>query len=90
MNIEDKVLESYRDRNLATGKVCRLLELVCKAEDRLFETLNEGQQKLYRNFNDAEMKLHCDELDDAVLYGFRFAVSLINQLNKIDLGEEDG
>ncbi|MDY3659197.1 MAG: hypothetical protein SO085_03150 [Eubacteriales bacterium] len=66
-----------------------MLDIVCKAEDELFTTLTDEQKDLYRKFNEKEMQLHCEEEEDALLYGFRYAVSLINQLNKIDIGEDN-
>ena len=35
------------------------------------------------------MDLLTIRIEEAAIYGFRYAVSLINQLNKIDIGEDN-
>ena len=49
----------------------------------LTKTFTEEQQELYRKFTERHDKLTAEEMNEAVFYGFRFAVSIINELKQI-------
>ena len=68
---------------MSTGKMYRLSVKVCDTEEKLREQLDEEQLELLRKFNEAQDKQHMAEVDEALLYGFRFGVSLINELRQI-------
>ncbi|MBQ7327716.1 MAG: hypothetical protein IJX00_01970 [Clostridia bacterium] len=83
MSIEKILLQVFHERTLSTGEVCRLTNMVCEAEDKLTVKLNEEQKELYRKFNDAIDSLHLQAIEEALLYGFRFGISLVNELKQI-------
>lgn len=83
MPIEKILMQEFHERTLSTGKMYRLTNRVCEAEDKLTVKLNEEQKELYRKFNDAIDSLHLEAIDEALLYGFRFGISLVNELKQI-------
>ena len=83
MSIEERLLQEYNEREIATGKIYRLSVKVCDAEEKLRIKLNEEQIELLRKFNEAQDKHHMAEVDEALIYGFRYGVSLINELRQI-------
>ena len=85
MSIEEILLQEFHERTISTGKMYRLTNKVCGAEDKLKGKLNEEQEELYIKLNDALDKLHLEAIDEALLYGFRFGVSLINELRQIKM-----
>lgn len=85
MFIEEKLLQEFNEREVANGRMHRLCSKVVDAEQRLKEKLNDEQLELLRKFNEAQDKHHMEEVDEALLYGFRFGVSLINELKQIKM-----
>ena len=83
MSIEEIMLEQFNERDIASGKVYKCMNLLCDAENALTKTFTEEQQELYRKFTERHDKLTAEELNEAVIYGFRFAVSIINELKQI-------
>lgn len=85
MSIEEKLLQEYNEREITTGKMYRLTNRVCDAEDKLLDKLNEEQKELFKKFNEAQDKLHLQSSNEALIYGFRYGVSLVNELRNINL-----
>lgn len=85
ISIEEKLLQKFNEREVANGSMYRLCSKVVDAEQRLKEKLNDEQLELLRKFNEAQDKHHMEEVDEALLYGFRFGVSLINELREIKM-----
>lgn len=83
MSIEKILMQEFHERTLSSGKIYRLTNRVCEAKDKLTVKLNEEQKELYRKFNDAIDSLHLEAIDEALLYGFRFGISLVNELKQI-------
>ena len=83
MSIEKILMQDFHERTLSSGKIYRLTNKVCEAEDKLNVKLNEEQKELYRKFNDAIDSLHLQAIEEALLYGFRFGISLVNELKQI-------
>jgi len=84
MSIEETLKQKYNDRDI-NGKTFRLSNKVCNAEEKLNKTLTDEQKELFRIFTDAIDKLQLEEVDQALIYGFRYAISLINELKLIKL-----
>lgn len=55
------------------------------SEEKLRRELTEEQQELFRHFTEALDKHHMEEVDDALIYGFRYGISLINELKLIKM-----
>lgn len=85
MSIEEKLLQEYNEREISTGKMFRLSVKVCDTEEKLRNKLDEEQIELLRKFNEAQDNHHLAEVNEALLYGFRFGISLINELRQIKL-----
>lgn len=85
MSIEELLLQEFHEKTISTGKMYRLTNKVCDAEDKLKAKLNEEQEDLYIKLNDAIDKLHLEAIDEALIYGFRYGVSLVNELRHIKL-----
>ena len=84
MSIEETLKQEYNDRD-ANGKMLRLSNRVCNSEEKLRKELTEEQQELFRHFTEALDKHHMAEVDDALIYGFRYGISLINELKLIKM-----
>lgn len=85
MFIEEKLLQEFNEREVANGRIHRLCSKVVDAEQRLTEKLNQEQLELLTRLNELQDKYHLEEVDEALLYGFRFGVSLINELREINI-----
>lgn len=85
MHIEEKLLQEYNEREISTGKMYRLSVKVCDTEEKLREKLNDEQLELLRRFTEAQDKLHLQSSNEALIYGFRSGVSLINELRAIKI-----
>ena len=85
MSIEEKLLQEYNEREISTGKMYRLSVKVCDTEEKLRLRLDEEQIELLTRLNELQDKYHLEEVDEALLYGFRFGVSLINELKQIKM-----
>lgn len=83
MSIEEKMIQEFHERDLTNGKIYKLLNKVCDTEDKLVSTLNEEQNDFLKKFNDAVDKLHLEAIEEALIYGFRYGVSLLNELSLI-------
>jgi len=83
MSIEEKMIQEFHERDLTNGKIFKLLNKVCDTEDKLVSTLNEEQNDFLKKFNDAVDKLHLEAIEEALIYGFRYGVSLLNELSLI-------
>ena len=82
MTIEKTLIQEYNDR-YANGKMIRLANKVCNAEERLTKQLTEEQQELFRIFTEALDMQHMEGVNDALLFGFRYGISLVNELRHI-------
>ena len=89
MNIEKQLLGELCNKNIDSIKANRKLSEVCDKQDEFFKTFSEDQINIYRELESLEMDLLTIRIEEAAIYGFRYAVSLINQLNKIDVGEDN-
>lgn len=85
MSIEERLLQEFNERDISSGRMYRLSNKVCDTEEKLRIKLDEEQIELLRKFNEAQDKHHMAEVDEALLYGFRFGVSLMNELRQINL-----
>lgn len=85
MSIEEKLLQEFNEREVANGRMHRLCSKVVDAEQRLKEKLNQEQFELLTRLNELQDKYHLEEVDEALIYGFRFGVSLINELKQIKM-----
>lgn len=83
MSIEEKLLQEYNEREISTGKIYRLSVKVCDTEEKLRNKLNEEQLELLRKFNEAQDNHYLAEVNEALIYGFRYGISLINELRLI-------
>lgn len=83
MSIEEKMIQEFHERDLTNGKIFKLLNKVCDTEDKLLSTLNEEQNDFLKKFYDAVDKLHLEAIEEALIYGFRYGVSLLNELSLI-------
>lgn len=83
MFIEEKMIQEFHERDLTNGKIYKLLNKVCDTEDKLVSKLNEEQNDFLKKFNDAVDKLHLEAIEEALIYGFRYGVSLLNELSLI-------
>jgi len=84
MYIEEKLLQEYNEKDISSGKMVRLSNKVINAENKLKKELNEKQCEMFSEFIEAQDKQAMAQIDEALIYGFRFAVSLINDLKKIN------
>ncbi len=80
--IKEKMIEDYMDRGIADSKAYRLLNRICEAEKNFKETLTEEQLKLFKTFRDLEDQLNSYNIDDALKFGFEFALKAINELKE--------
>ena len=85
MSIEEKLLQEFNEREVANGSMYRLCSKVVDAEQRLKEKLNQEQLELLTRLNELQDKYHLEEVEEALLYGFRYGVSLINELKQIKM-----
>lgn len=85
MFIEEILKQEFHEREATSARMYRLSDKICDTEEKLMSVLNEEQKELLDNFNQAQDKLHMEEIDEALLYGFRFGVSVINELKQINI-----
>lgn len=85
MSIEEKLLQEFNEREVANGRMHRLCSKVVDAEQRLKEKLNQEQLELLTRLNELQDKYHLEAIDEALIYGFRFGVSLINEFKQIKM-----
>lgn len=84
MSIEQNLIQEYNERD-TNGKMIRLSNKVSNAEEKLKQKLTDEQKELLKTFIEILNKQHIEEIDDALIYGFRYGISLINELKLIKM-----
>lgn len=83
MTVKEHLIEDYAEEDISSGKSYRLLDKICKAEKELVEKLTEDQLDLFKAFRELDDKKFADDIDQALIYGFDYAVKVIKELKEL-------
>ena len=53
---------------------------LCDTESKFLSTLSEKQQKIFLKYSDLVVKYESEALENSLVYGFNFAISIIKEL----------
>ena len=80
MLIDKHLIEDYMESEINSSKIHRLTDKLVEMENEMMKELNDKQKDLFWKYMECEDKRTCAEIDNALNYGFTYAITLLKEL----------